>query len=140
MIDDTRRLVPPDATIDPKGLIAKLGTIKGGHALLLNACESGVFADAAQRDGAFKGVVIAACAVGFATTPHEPTGTSAIYAAFLGLYHDEPAEVKNLATVKIDKAGGTWTNLRHEWSDFWGGGGLPISYHPVVFANADFLF
>jgi hypothetical protein len=139
-IGDGQHIVPPDATIEPAALFAKLAQVKGTHAVLLNACESGAFADAAQKEPNFKGVVIAACAVGFATTPHEPTGTSAIYAAFFALYHDDPANVKNLATIKIDKAGGTWTNFRHKWSDFWGGGGLPISYEPVVYANADFLF
>lgn len=138
-LDGGRRLVPPDATVSPEGLVAKLATIKGTQAVLLNACESGVFAEAARKSPEFHGVVVAACATGFATTPHEPTGTSAIFASFLGLYHDDPGTVKNLATVKIDRAGGAWTNFRHKWSDFWGGAGLPISYEPVLFANADFL-
>ena len=66
---------------------------------VLNACESGVFAEAAQKNAGFRGVVIAACGTGFATTPHEPTGTSAIYASFLGLYHDDPASVKKRKTA-----------------------------------------
>lgn len=140
VIGEGRRIVPPDATITPEGLIAKLATVKGTKALLINACESGIFAEAARKDPDFHGVVIAACAPGYATTPHEPTGTSAIYAAFLGLYADDPKAVKNLGTVHLENAGGTWTNFRHKWTDFWSGGGLPISYDPVVFQNGDFLF
>jgi hypothetical protein len=139
ILSEGRKLCPPDTTIDPSGLISVISAIKGTHAVLLNACESGVFVDAAQRNQDFRGVVIAACAPGYATTPYEPMNLSAIYASFLGLWRDDPASVKNLATVKIEKAGGTWTNFRHKWSDFWGGGGLPISYEPVVFSNADFL-
>ncbi len=139
-LNEGRKLSPPDTTIDPAGLISAISAIKGTHAVLLNACESGVFAEAAQRNQDFHGVVIAACAAGYATTPYEPMNLSAIYASFLGLWRDDPTNVKNLATVKIEKAGGTWTNFRHKWSDFWGGGGLPIIYEPVVFSNADFLF
>jgi hypothetical protein len=140
IVMEGRHLVPPDATISPDALIAKLATIKGAKALLVNACESGVFAEAARKNPDFEGVVIAACAPGYATTPHEPTGTSAIYAAFLRLYSEDTKTVRNLGTVRIEKAGGTWTNLAHKWSDFWSGGGLPISYDPVVYSNGDFLF
>ena len=140
IVMEGRHLVPPDATIAPDALLAKLATIKGSKALLVNACESGVFAESARKNPDFEGVVIAACAQGYATTPHEPTGTSAIYAAFLGLYSEDPKAVRNLGTVRIEKAGGTWTNLAHKWSDFWSGGGLPISYDPVVYSNGDFLF
>jgi hypothetical protein len=140
VIGTGRRLVPPDATIAPDALVGRLASIRGSKAALINACEAGVFAEAARRRADFKGVVVAACPEGFATTPHEPTGTSAIYAAFLHLYEGSPEQVKNLATEKIDKAGGTWTNLAHKWADFWGGTGRPISYEPVVFASADFLF
>lgn len=135
-----RRIVPPDATITPDALVAKLSDIRGPKAVLLNACESGVFADAARRHADWRGVVVAACPEGYATTPYEPTGTSAICAAFLQLYEGSPATVKNLATERIERAGGTWTNLRHKWVDFWGGVGKPISYEPVIYASADFLF
>jgi hypothetical protein len=135
-----RRVVPPDATITPIGLMERLGEIHGPKAVLLNACESGVFADDARRHPEWRGVVIAACPEGYATTPFEPTGTSAICAAFLKLYEGNPTTVKNLATERIEKAGGTWTNFRHKWSDFWGGSGKPISYEPVIYASADFLF
>lgn len=139
VIGPGRRVIPPDATITPAALMKRLSTIRGSHAVLLNACESGIFAEAARRNVEFKGVVVAACPEGFATTPHEPTGTSAIYASFLRLYEGDAKAVKNLAREKIDKAGGTWTNLAHKWSDFWGGVGKPISYEPVIYASADFL-
>jgi hypothetical protein len=132
--------VPPDATIVPGALLAKLAAIQGTQALLLNACQSGVFTEAARGEAAFHGVVIAACARGYATTPHEPTGTSAIYAAFLSLYRDDPGAVRNLGAVRLERAGDSWTNFRHQVSDFFGGGGLPISYEPVLYSNADFLF
>ena len=140
VIGEGRRLVPPDATITPDALIAKLATVKGTKALLLNACESGVFAESARKSADFQGCVIAACPPGYATTPYEPTGTSAIYAAFLGLYTNDPKAVKNLSTVHLEKAGGTFTNFAHKWSDFWTGSGLPISYDPVLYSNGDFLF
>ncbi len=140
VIGEGRRLVPPDATIAPDALIAKLATVKGTKALLLNACESGVFAESARKNPDFQGCVIAACPPGYATTPHEPTGTSAIYAAFLGLYANDPKAVKNLSTARLEKAGGTFTNFAHKWSDFWTGSGLPISYDPVLYSNGDFLF
>lgn len=128
-----------DTVIEPIDFIKTLALVPGHKALLLNACESGVFAQAALNER-FQGVVIAACAPGFATTPNEPSGHSAIFAAFLNLYRDDSVLVKNLATTKIEKAGDGWTNFRHKWADFWGGGGLPISYEPIVYAGADFLF
>jgi hypothetical protein len=140
IVEGNRHLVPPDATIVPDALMEKLAIVKGTKALLVNACESGIFADAARKDPDFQGVVVAACAQGYATTPYEPAGTSSIYASFLRLYSDDPTVVRNLSTARIEKAGGTWTNLAHRWSDFWSGGGLPISYDPVVFSNGDFLF
>jgi hypothetical protein len=134
-------LVPQGTTITPADLFAALEPIHGRKAVLLNACEAGIFAEEAAKWGRFDGVVIAACARGFATTPHEPSGTTAIVAAFLEIYSDDPARVHNLATVEIDRAGGLWTNLAHHWQSLWRGGGKkPISYEPVIFASGDFWF
>lgn len=133
-------LVPQKVTLTPKDLFAALEPIKGRKAVLLNACEAGIFAEEAARWGTFDGVVIAACARGFATTPHEPSGTTAIFAAFLELYADDPARVENLASVELDRAGGLWTNLAHHWQSLWRAGGKPISYEPVIFASGDFWF
>lgn len=136
----SRHLVPQGTTVTPADLFAGLEPIQGRKAVLLNACEAGIFAEEAAQRGAFDGVVIAACPRGFATTPHEPSGTTAIFAAFLELYADDPARVHNLATVEIDRAGGLWTNLAHHWQSLWRPGGKPISYEPVVFASGDFWF
>jgi hypothetical protein len=133
-------LVPADGLIAPEPLFEVLDQIKGSKALLLNACESGVFPDKARFDLNFQGVVIAACPVGYATTPHEPTGTSAIFASFLKLYSADPTVVKNLSTVQIDHAGSTWTNFEHKWVDFWFGSGLPISYEPVIYSTINYSF
>lgn len=133
-------LVPPKVTLTPADLFAALAPVQGRKAVLLNACEAGIFAEEAARQEGFEGVVIAACARGFATTPHEPSGTTAIFAAFLELYADDPARVENLASVEIDRAGGLWTNLAHHWQSLWRLGGKPISYEPVIFASGDFWF
>ena len=134
-----RHLVAPNATLAPDELVGLCSSVRGSTAVLLNACESGVFAEAARKNPDFRGVLIAACGVGFATTPHEPAGTSAIVASFLDLYRDDPGKVTNLSSVRLERAGGRFTNIAHHWSDFWGGAGLPISYLPVVYASADFL-
>lgn len=131
-------LVPPSVTVTPSDLFAALEPIQGRKAILLNACEAGVFAEEAARWASFEGVVIAACARGYATTPHEPSGTTAIFAAFLEIYADDPERVENLASVEIDRAGGLWTNLAHHWQSLWRAGGKPISYEPVIFASGDF--
>ncbi len=135
-----QHIVPPDVTIRPADLFEMLAPIRGDKALLLNACEAGVFADAAPSAPEFRGVVIAACGRGFATTPHEPAGTTAIYAAFLELYGREPERELNLATVEIERAGGLWTNLAHHWNELWSPAGLPISYEPAVYVSGDFWF
>jgi hypothetical protein len=131
-------LVPQGTTITPADLFGALEGVRGRKAILLNACEAGIFAEEAARSARFEGVVIAACARGFATTPHEPSGTTAIFAAFLELYADEPERVRNLAAVEIDRAGGLWTNLAHHWQRLWMPGTKPISYEPVIFASGDY--
>ncbi|MBX3466209.1 MAG: hypothetical protein KF878_04840 [Planctomycetes bacterium] len=139
-LGQSRHLVPQGTTITPADLFAALEPVQGRKAVLLNACEAGIFAEEAARWGRFEGVVIAACPRGYATTPHEPSGTTAIFAAFLDLYASDPTRVHNLATVEIDRAGGLWTNLAHHWQSLWRGGGKPISYEPVIFASSDFWF
>ena len=137
LVGQNQHVIPPEVTVTPKRLFAALAPIRGRKALLINACEAGIFADEAPSWAEFSGVVIASCPKGYATTPHEPTGTTAIFAAFLELYADEPARELNLARAEIDRAGGLWTNLAHRWQNFWGGG-LPLSYDPVVFISGDF--
>lgn len=134
-----RLVIPPGVTLEPKGLFHLFSAIKGQKALLINACEAGIFAEEAASWSQYSGVVVAACRRGFATTPHEPAGTTAIFAAFLEVYADDPVARKNLASVEIDRAGGLWTNLAHKWQHMWGGG-LPVSYEPAVFVSGDFWF
>lgn len=131
-------LVPPDKKLFAEKIIAHLGLIKGTKAVIVNGCQSGCFADAARKDPDFNGVVIAACAVGYATTECQRTNTSAVYAGFLGLYKDDPLSIKNLSTADIS-AGFWFENFRHKISDI-GAGGLPISYSPVIFSTAEYLF
>jgi hypothetical protein len=131
-------LVPADKKLIAGKIIAHLGLIKGKKAVIINGCQSGCFADAARKDSDFKGVVITACRIGFATTQCEHTGTSAIYAGFLGLYQDNPKVVNNLATIEI-KAGSSFENFRHHLADV-GSDGLPISYDPDIYFTSDFNF
>lgn len=131
-------LVPPGMKLTSKDFIDLLRPVKGAKAVVINSCQSGCFVEAARRDTEFKGVVIAACAVGYATTPCQRTGTSAVFAGFLGLYQDDPKAIKNLATESIG-AGHWWENFRRQISDI-GAGGLDISYSPVIYSTADFLF
>jgi len=125
--------------IKPEALIWNLADINGSKAVLINACESGCMVEAAQKNPNFKGVIIAACPVGYSTTPHEPSNLSAVYASFLKLYEDDPRQIRNLMNIEISRTGSWFNNLRHKISDI-GAGGLPVSYEPVIFANANFLF
>lgn len=138
-IRQNEHIIPPGVTVTPPDLFGALATVRGRKAVLINACEAGVFAEEGAKWAGFRGVVIAACARGFATTPHEPSGTTAIFAAFLELYSDEPSRMRNLATTEIDRAGGLWTNLAHKWKSLWGKG-LPLSYKPAIFVSGDFWF
>jgi hypothetical protein len=133
-------VVPPGVTVEPKLLFSQLARIRGRKALLINSCEAGIFAEEAPLWSEFAGVVITACRRGFATTPHEPSGTTAIFAAFLDLYGDDPQARQNLATVEIERAGGLWTNLAHHWQAMWGSSGLPISYEPLIYVSEDYWF
>lgn len=132
-------LTTEDCRVTSEKLIQTLVKIQGVQALLINACESGCFVDAARANQKFKGVVIASCSVGFATTPHEPSNLSATYAAFLHQYEDDPSSIKNLSMMNLTKAGFWWNNFRHQISDI-GAGGLPISYDLVIYSTANFLF
>lgn len=136
--DGGANLVPPGKKLIAEKIIAHLSIIKGVKAVIINGCQSGCFADAARKDPDFNGVVIAACPVGYATTECQRTGTSAIYAGFLGLYQESPTEVKNLITSNIS-AGFWFENFRHKLSDI-AAGGLPISYTPVIFSTTKYLF
>lgn len=131
-------LVPPGMKLMAKDLIEELSYVRGTKAIIINGCQSGCFVDSASKSPDFKGVVIAACPVGYATTECQRTGTSAVYAGFLGLYRDDPQAIKNLATEKIS-AGFWFENIRHKISDI-GAGGLPISYDVVRYSSSEFLF
>lgn len=133
-----RHLVPPGKRLLAKQAIAHLSMVKGTKAVVVSACQSGCFVEAARQDPEFKGVVIAACPVGYATTQCNHTGTTALYAGFLGIYQGDCKAIKNLATECIS-AGFWFENLRHRISDI-GAGGLPISYDVVRYSNAEFLF
>ncbi len=138
-LGENSHVVPPKVTITPSTLFEALAQVQGSKAMVINACEAGVFTEAAREQPEYQGVVIAACRRGTATTPHEPSGTTAIFAAFLGLYSQEPWREQNLARVEIDRAGGLWTNLAHHWKSLWRGG-LPLSYQPVIFTRGDYWF
>jgi hypothetical protein len=138
--DTPIKFTAPGALLDPRMTMLCLsgGWIKGAHCLLLNACESGVFAEWAQECPVAV-VVIAACAKGYATTPCEPTGCSALYATFFEQYADDPQAVYNLRNLQWNRVGHCWTNFRHKCSDLFDSG-LPISYEPVIYWNVDFPF
>lgn len=131
-------LIPIGCKITSEEFINQLNIVKGIKAVIINACQSGCFANVAIKSENFKGVIICACPVGFATTTCEHTGTTAIYAGFLGLCFDNFFTTQNLSECKL--SAGSWLeNLRHKLSDI-GGMGLPISYDPVIYATAKFPF
>lgn len=135
-----RVLTHPFYCIEPEMLLNTFSWLKGKQAVVISACESGVFVREAQQVKAFKGVVIASCGEGFATTPCESSQHTALFATFLHKYEDEPSTIRNLATIELGRVGELITNQRHLWVDFWSGGGLPISYASEVYSTADFLF
>lgn len=136
--DSGMSLVPPGKKLYADRVIMLLRPVKGSKAVIINGCQSGCFAEAARKDPEFNGVIIAACPVGYATTECQRTGTTAIYASFLGLYQDNQSDVKNLSTVDISP--GHWfENMRHKFSSI-GDGGLPISYSAVIYSTSEFPF
>ena len=130
--------VPPGMKLTCNYFAKKLDQIHGTKAIVINACQSGCFAEELRKDTQFQGVVITACPIGYATTDCQKTQTSAIFAGFLGLYQDNPKEIRNLSTAHIT-AGSWFENFRHKFSDI-GAGGLSISYDPVIYSTAEFLF
>jgi hypothetical protein len=134
-----RAIIPANVTISPEYLIKLLTLVRGIKAILINACESGIFAtEAATTKYIFDGVVIAACPKGTITTPHETTNTTAIFAAFLDLYSDDPSQKFNLRTIGLDTAGSFWVNLAHHINNIFGS--KPISYEPVIYSNESYWF
>jgi len=134
-VTSNRLLIPPRVTITPSMLFTYLKAVKGSKAVLINACESGVFPNAIDR---FKGVVIAACDKGHATTPYEWWGTTAIVAAFLRLYEDDPSKIIDLAEADIGAAGGWWYNFMHRV--MFAHPKLKLSYDPVIYRGSSFKF
>ncbi len=128
-------IVPPNVTITPSMLFVYLKAIKGSKAVLINACESGVFPNAINR---FKGVIIAACDEGYATTPYEWWGTTAIVADFLRLYENDPSKVIDLTKANIGAAGGWWYNFVHRI--IFDHPRLKLSYDPVIYRGSSFKF
>lgn len=131
-----RLVLPAASTLEPAALFDALARLAGSKAVLINACESGVFAEAAAARGDLDGVVIAACPRGTTTTPHEPAGTTAIVAAFLELYASDPARVLDLSRVDLPRAGGFWTNLLHHLQHW--RAERPLSYDPVIYRGGRF--
>jgi hypothetical protein len=135
------RILTHDAfCVEPDFLLHTLSWIKGKQAIVVSACESGIFADAAREIPEFKGVVLTSCDKGFATTPCETSNHTAFFTSFLNEYKDNPAKVKNLADLNLGVVGEFPTNERHRWVDFWSGSGLPISYASVCYSTTDFPF
>lgn len=135
-----RTLTQPFYCIEPEMLLNTLSWLKGRQAVVISACESGVFVTEAQQVKAFNGVVIASCGSGFATTPCESSQHTALFTTFLHKYEDDPATIKNLATIELGRVGELITNQRHLWVDFWSGGGLPISYASETYSTTEFPF
>lgn len=140
LVSDSRFFTMEACRIRPSDLIASLIKVRGKKAILINACESGCFADEAYfKNHEFQGVVISSCAVGFSTTPHEPSNLSATYAAFLSFYQDDPTIVKNLSRLEMTRTGYWWNNFLHQLSDLTDKR-LPVSYQPIIYSNTNFLF
>jgi len=133
----TQAIIPANATISPKYLFNLLTSIRGKRAVLINACESGIFATEAITTK-FKGIIITSCPKGTLTTPHETTNTTAIFAAFLTLYADDPSIKFNLATIPLDSAGSFWVNLTHHLNNIFSS--KPISYDTVIYVNSNYWF
>ena len=130
--------VPPGMKLECSHFVEVLSQISGTKAIVINACQSGCFVNALRKDTTFRGVIIAACSVGYATTPCKQTETSAIFAGFLGIYQEDSQIIANLSTAHISS--GYWLeNWRRKLVDL-GAGGLYISYDPVIYSTADFLF
>lgn len=138
-------IIPPNATITPDNLIPALSSIKGNKAVLINACEAGIFADYADKHSSttpFNGVVIAACATGFLTTPYEYAEMSATFATFISHYEDDIKKTMCLRCMDIDTVGGWWYNLMHRLSNridrFTNSSLKPISYDTVKYRGGVF--
>jgi hypothetical protein len=130
-------IIPPNQTIGPRKLIDSLQLIRGQKAVLLNACESGVFSDYAKKANfGFDGIVMAACGVGEETTPYEPDNTTAIYSTFLRHYSDDVDKVYNLPDMDMDSVGGWWNNLLHHV--FGKSSKLKLSYNTVIYSKGNF--
>lgn len=132
-INQSQILIPSNSTIDPKYFFSILHGFKGTTAVVINACESGVFVDEAPED--FLGVIFTACPVGTKTTPYEPDGTTAIFSTFLRLYEEDPYQQLDLMSVEIDEVGGWWTNFLHK---LFAPSGIKISYNAVVLKTHKF--
>lgn len=124
-----------DTTIRPNDLINALSTIRGQKAILINACESGIFCEEAENRR-FNGIVIAACPRGFVTTPHEWRESSALYSTFLSLYEENLNIEIELSEINLGTVGGWWSNFLHSMST----GQLVASYEPVIYRNGRFRF
>lgn len=139
-------IIPPNVTISPRGLIPAMAGIKGEKALLINACESGIFPDFARsfrlNGRFFDGIIVASCAVGELTTPYEPAETTAVYATFLENYANDLDKIVDISDMDIDTVGGWWYNLLHKLSneiDRIGNSNIkPISYDTVVYRGGSY--
>lgn len=137
-VNDSNAMTMDTCMIRPDDLIEKANGVDGESAMLIGACQSGCIAEAARNNPRFRGIVFTSCPVGFATTPHEPSNLTALYATFLDKYSD-PSKVYDLSELDITTAGYWWNNFRHKISDI-GGDGLPISYDIMIYFNKSFDF
>ena len=138
-------IIPPNATVTPDSLIPLLSKIKGNKAMLINACEAGIFADYANKYSSstpFKGVIITACAAGFLTTPYEYAEMSAVFATFMSHYESDVDKVIPLWGMDIDVVGGWWYNLMHRLSNkidrLTNSSLRPVSYDTVKYRGGGF--
>jgi len=138
-------IIPPHATVTPDNLISALSGIKGSKAVLINACEAGVFASYADKHSSstpLNGAIITACAAGFLTTPHEYSEMSATFSTFVSHYKDNIKKTMYLCDMDINTVGGWWYNLMHKLSNrvdrFTNSSLKPVSYDTVKYRGGAF--
>lgn len=128
-INPSQLIMVPYTTITPADLYMHLTRIKGQSAVLINACQSGVFVEEAPET--FDGVVITACNRNSVTTPYEPYNTTTIFAAFFDLYADDPALQLDLHEIELE-LGDWYHNFMHQML-ITPKPGLRVSYEPQIF-------
>lgn len=145
-VSKTLLIIPPNVTVEPDKIIPIMVSIKGQKAMLINACEAGIFTDFA---GAFRvqgrflnGTIITSCAVGQLTTPYERLEMSATFATFVSQYSNDLDKVIDLCDMDIGTVGGWWYNFMHRMSNiidrFRNPNIKPVSYDTVIYRGGSF--